>query len=364
MSVVIKYADMGTVVRVLSYDDNSVSETLKTGVYSVGFDPNSGFFLNKKDGGLNTPTRVYGSVSRKVEKILRSYEESKSSLGILLSGDKGSGKTMTSSLVANECIKRYDIPVILVEDSFGGSSFVNFISSLGECVLFIDEFGKKFDDGDGDQEALLGLFDGTSASKRLVILTENRERDINRYMINRPGRIKYHFRHDKVEVETIREYCGDEGLSSDVTEQIVLRQETSIEFSFDVLQAIVREYKLFGGSIEEICVDLNIEQPISRQFVDIDIISVYDVTNDTKRKLSEGRRNNQVPFPSGGNRIPVDLLQVNDPDSEYADTAYIGVRDIVGKEGDIYVFKAQDDENNELIIKARQVERDMSYMAY
>lgn len=350
MPTTIKYADLGTTVRVLSFDEDRVSDALKPEVYSVSFDPFSGFFLTKQKQKLSTPDRVYGSVQKKVEKILSTYEDSKSSIGILLTGDKGSGKTMTSSLVANRCIEDYGIPVILVEESFDGSGFVDFINQLGECVLFIDEFGKKFRDRDGGQEALLGMFDGTSSNKRLVLLTENLERNINSYILDRPGRVHYHFRHNKLDTEIIEEYCEDKNVPSDVVEKILFRRESSIEFSFDVLQAIVHEYNKFGGDVSDICKDLNIEQPINYSRSMLEVLEVKEIASG---KIREVVRNEKVEFPHDDDHSGIALDCENE---DYSNSwCYFGVRNVVKKEGDIYTFQTTDEENNEVLIKARRV---------
>lgn len=358
MTLSTKFADQGTRVSVLTFDENQITASLKPAVYSVSFNPMVGFFLVKRGERLTVPQKVYGPVERKVSKIMRSYGQSTKSFGVLLSGDKGSGKTMTSSLVANRCIEELDMPVILIESAFDGGGLTEFVEKLGECVLFIDEFGKKFDDDEGDQGSLLGLFDGTGSSRRLVLLTENNVRDINQYMINRPGRVHYHFRHEKLDEQIVREYCQDLEIPEAIIEQICLRREASREFSFDVLQAIVNEYLFFGGDITEICDDLNIERPYEYSSTDMEVLEIMDMTAQKRRKLfNDGE---SIRFPSAGDSSPIHLVDLEDED-DY-DYTHVSVKNIVKKEGDVYTF-ALHCRGHDIVMTARQKERNHGWYA-
>lgn len=359
MALSTKFADQGTRVGVITFDDDTIKDTLKPAVYSVGFDMMAGYYLNKVGDTLNTPDKVYGKVSQRVEKILTSYEAANSSFGILMSGDKGSGKTMTSSIVANRAIEQFNLPVILVEGSFDAESLASFIKKIGECVLFFDEFGKRFKDESGDQSELLGLMDGTGSTKRLVMLTENEKYDINKYMLNRPGRVHYHFEYGKLDEDTITEFCEEQGVEEEVVKKILLRREMSREFSFDVLQALVYEYKLYGGDVDELARDLNIEATYTTKRDSMMILSVVDQQTGEEKVCKEVHKS----WPEAGRGGVVLWLgadpEESDEDDEPEDilfSASIGVtfnmKNLVHKEGDIYTFTAEGNDDRVYIVKA------------
>jgi len=358
MTISTKFADTGSRIDVLSFDDESIKDRLKAAVYSVGFNMMTGFFLNKKTDRLTEPATVYGSVRHKADKIMRAYANNQGSFGVLLSGDKGSGKTMTSSLVANRCINELGLPVILVEDSFDASGLAAFIEKLGECVVFFDEFGKKFDIDDDEQGSLLGLFDGTGSSRRMVLLTENSVLSINNYMLNRPGRVHYHFRHEKLEEQVIREYCSDRGVPETVIEQLCIRREASREFSFDVLQAIVDEYLLFGGDVDQLCEDLNIEPAFEYTDQDLEVVEIFDATAGITRKQYSA--NSRPHFPAARRDSQLMLVDLDDPDD--VDFCAVSVRQIVDKKDGIYTFATQCN-GHDIILKARAVEHTHSWYA-
>ncbi|GEK52319.1 AAA family ATPase [Vreelandella venusta] len=353
MTVAVKFADSGTRVEVLMFDDEAITSTLKPAVYSVGFHPMAGFFLKKTAPLLPVPSAVYGSTTSRVDKILAGYQGSDRSFGVLLSGDKGSGKTMTASLVANRAITELNLPVILVDDSFDPSGLSDFIQKLGECVIFFDEFGKRFDTREDEQDGLLGLFDGTGSARRLILLTENNTRKINEFMINRPGRIHYHFRHEKLEEAVVREYCLERGIPEGVIEQICLMRDSCYEFSFDVLQAVVKEYLMYPGDISELAADLNIERPLSRDGMDIQIHEVVNLNGGSKYEVAECSGS----FPSRGNSA---YIEVNVPERKHTLDFHIGVKNLVKREGDLYLFVVNE-EGFDLCVKARAVERKFNW---
>ena len=369
MPITTKFADSGTTVHVISFDDDTIRPELRPAVYSVGYSMMGGFFLNKKSDKLSEPERIYGAVDRRVNKVLNTYRSSTSSFGVLMSGDKGSGKTMTSSIIANRAMEELNLPVVLVEDSFDASGLASFIERLGECVVFFDEFAKRYDGSNEEQGSLLSLFDGTGSTRRLIMMTENNKSDINRYMLNRPGRIYYHFEYGRIEEETIKEYCTEQGIEDNVVEQICLRREKSREFSFDILQAIVREYKLYGTDIETLCEDLNVENIVIYERPKMELIEATYV--ETGEEVKFIPRDWDFPSPRRDVTMLIDD-RVGAEDEDDDDRTYamfsaprleVDMKEMIRKEGDIYTFKTKVDESGkEILLRVCKVTP--SYSAY
>lgn len=259
-----------TTVKVINLEDGALDTVLKPAVYRVTYHKMIGFYLEKEYDIFSIPAKIYGSTPRRVEKIIQTFNDRKGSTGVLLTGDKGSGKTLLAKTICNKLMST-GIPIIMVTDRFTGADFISFIDSLSIIVLFFDEFGKTFpaednSDENGDaQAAILSLMEGGGKNqKRLLILTENHYHDINRYMLSRPGRIYYHFKYGKLEEATIKEFLHDNSktIDEEIINYIVDASRKMSFFSFDILQTIVEEYTRYGGGlegIEEILNDLNIE---------------------------------------------------------------------------------------------------------
>ena len=232
----------GAIVNVAQLGAGALLKKLPANVYEVQYSEMTGFYLSFVREKFATPQRVYGNSFARVDKVLNLYNERTGNTGVLMTGDKGTGKTLLLSLIANAAIERLDIPVIQVTQGYHGSQFLSFIQSLGEVCLVFDEFAKTYSKKE-NQETLLSLLDGADKVKRLTILTENNQHSVSEYLINRPGRIFYHFKYGKLDEQTITEYCADNQVSPSVTRDIIAIARSVYIFSFDMLAAIVDEHK-------------------------------------------------------------------------------------------------------------------------
>lgn len=187
--------------------DNIITtyDELPVQTYSIGYNQQDGCFLLKHPN-IVVNEKTYGLHKRKADKVINSFKNFNRSLGVILSGDKGIGKSLFAKLICQKAIA-LNYPVILVDACVPG--IARFIESIDqECVVMFDEFDKTFrntPDND-DQAALLSLFDGMAGGKKLYIVTCNELHGLNEYIVNRPGRFHYHFRFEYPSEDDIREY--------------------------------------------------------------------------------------------------------------------------------------------------------------
>lgn len=265
-------------VRIIDINHENFRDDLAPGVYSVQFHPMlKYFYLKIERNTFKVPTKVYGNSTDRVEKVVKTYEDRDTNTGILLTGIKGAGKTLLAQMVCNAMIEEVKIPVIIVNEPYAGSDFNAFIEQLGECVIMFDEFGKMYgktgyddDEDNANQDSLLSLLDGFSRQKRMFILTENNIFSINNYLLDRPSRIYYHFEYNKLDEDSLAEYCSDRGLTEDVTGGIVEVSRQMDEFNFDVLQTIVEEcirYEVTRDTLVDHLDDLNINYQNEREML-------------------------------------------------------------------------------------------------
>ena len=180
------------------YDDSlKAYDRLPAKTYTVRFEKMSGFFLEVRTD-LAVKEKVYGIHPEKADKVFQAFTKFERNLGIILSGDKGIGKSLFARILASKAVED-GYPVIIVDQYIPGiASYIESIEQ--EAVFLLDEFDKTFGsirsgDGGGDPQAgLLSLFDGTSQGKKLFIITCNSLNRLNDYLVNRPGRFHYHFR--------------------------------------------------------------------------------------------------------------------------------------------------------------------------
>lgn len=243
------------------FDDSlKTYEKLPPQNYIVRFAKEKGFFLEKYPDMEIKESKIYGIHTEKVKKVLKTFTSFERNLGVILSGDKGIGKSLFAKLVCIESIGK-GYPVIVVDRYIPGiDSYLNSIEQ--EVVVLFDEFDKTFcnndNNGTSPQTLMLSLFDGISVGKKLFLITCNEIRKLNDYLINRPGRFHYHFRFDYPSYEEIQEYLQDK-LDEKYYGEIegVVAFSRKVNLNYDCLRAIAYEISN-GQTFKEAIKDLNI----------------------------------------------------------------------------------------------------------
>lgn len=242
------------------YDDTiETNDTLPAQSYIIRFDKMSGFYLEESSDIEIKEDKIYGVHLEKVHKVLNTFSKLNKNLGVILSGDKGIGKTLFAKILAKEAIGR-ELPLIIVDKYVPG--IASYIESIGQPVMVLfDEFDKTFynnADEEDPQETLLTLFDGLSSGKKLFVITCNEIRYLSEYFINRPGRFHYHFRFQYPTTDEIQKYLEDK-LDKNYYGEIekVIMFAARIDINYDCLRAIAFELNS-GLSFEDAIKDLNI----------------------------------------------------------------------------------------------------------
>lgn len=259
-----KIIETGTTYKIYG-EDLVVLDNLPAQTYKVGFGQFMGFFLEKQPNLEINENKIYGVHEEKANKVLNRYKKSRKNLGVILSGDKGIGKSLFARLLSRKAIAN-GIPVILVDSYIPGiDDFLNSIKN--EVLVLFDEFDKTFSKNkDNDPQAkMLSLFDGTSSGKKLFVITCNRYNDLNEYLINRPGRFHFHFRFEYPTADEVKEYLKDK-IDEKYYPEInkVATFSRKIKLNFDCLSAIALELNE-GESFEEAIKDLNIVNTSERE---------------------------------------------------------------------------------------------------
>lgn len=237
-----------------------VYDTLQPAIYNLVNIPFQGYKLQVAPSFEALP-RMYGNPTKYMSRILKAFYERKGkTTGVLLSGEKGSGKTMLQMALSLELIKE-NIPTIIISGTETGPEFVKFMSQIRcPAVIVFDEFDKNYDRD--DQEEILGLLSGMQESHKLYLFSANTLDKLSPYMINRPGRIFYHIRYSGVDSEIVQEFCEDRLANKSHIADVVKVAKRIHGFNFDMLSSIVEEMNRFNFDIKEAVSLMNIE-PVS-----------------------------------------------------------------------------------------------------
>ncbi len=222
-----------------------IETKLPAQTYVVKLNPMTGFYLEIVED-FSLPPKIYGDTLIKTQRVLNTFNSRPHSTGVLLVGDKGSGKTLLAKNISKEAV-HMGIPTLVINSSFTGDQFNSFIQSIHQpAIIIFDEFEKTYDSK--GQEAILTLLDGVFPSKKLFILTSNDKYKIDDNMKNRPGRIYYMFTFKGLGEEFIREYCEDNLNDKSKIDDLVKVSSMFDSFNFDLLCAFVEEVNRYGES--------------------------------------------------------------------------------------------------------------------
>lgn len=230
--------------------------------YVVRFAKMSGFYLEEYADITVNEEKVYGGQMEKAQKVIEAYQRFDRNLGVILSGDKGIGKSLFARLLSVRAVKE-GIPVLVVDQYITG--IASYLACVDQRVMLLfDEFDKTFggikppEGAQEPQTEMLGLFDGISQGKKLFVITCNEIRQLNDCIINRPGRFHYHFRFDYPSEGEIRNYLMDKLEKEHYNEiNTIVEFSRKVDLNYDCLRAIALEVnsgEKFSAAIQ----DLNI----------------------------------------------------------------------------------------------------------
>lgn len=221
--------------------DFSTIDAVPVGIYNIGLSM-QGWYLEKYADKFTFDYKMYGLQTEFCEHVLKTYKNTKGNFGIMLTGTKGTGKTVTAKTLAND----FNLPVIIVKDMGDqNQSMIEYLGSFNfDCVLFFDEFEKNFSEKDS---TILQIMDGVYSSeyRKIFLLTTN-EMTINENMVGRPSRIRYVRKFGNLELKTVEEYLDDALEVPEARQELLDFIDTLTISTIDILKTIVNEVNIHG----------------------------------------------------------------------------------------------------------------------
>jgi hypothetical protein len=250
----------GNTFRVSSKEALDLHDLLPAGNYVVKEMPMDGPLYLEMIDAFEIKGKRYGDLDKNTDRILNTFMDRTASTGVMLAGEKGSGKSLLAKNLAIEGAKRLNIPCIVINAPWVGDKFNAFMQTIEQpCMVLFDEFEKVYDAE--DQEKALTLLDGVFPSKKLFVLTCNDKWRIDSHMRNRPGRLFYMLDYKGLDANFITEYCND-NLKKELqkhTEKLCQIASLFAQFNFDMLKATVEEMNRYGETPEDALRMLNVK---------------------------------------------------------------------------------------------------------
>jgi hypothetical protein len=304
----------GTSWRVSTKEAMNLHDTLPPGNYTVAVDMLGNFYLDQIDN-FEIPAKMYGNTLRHTDRIINSFWNRPQQTGVLLNGEKGSGKTLLAKNISVELAKQ-GVPTIVINRDWSGDNFFKLLQDIDQpCVVLFDEFEKVYDRE--KQEEILTLLDGVFNSKKLYILTVNDKWRVDAHMRNRPGRIFYLLDFKGLDQGFIREYCEDNLNNKQYIDQICSLTSLFGEFNFDMLKALVEEMNRYNESPSEALEMLNAKPEYD------------DGANYKVELLVSGKETDSSPSVWKGNPLNAKGIRIGydpdpaDPNSDYEEVQFV-----------------------------------------
>ncbi len=245
----------GTRFNVSTKEAMDLHEALPAGTYTVKFDKMAGCFYLEQIDGFEIKGKIYGDTKRNANRILNTFNDRTASTGVMLTGEKGSGKTLLAKMLSLDA-QAVGVPTIVINEPWCGEGFNSFLQMIEQpTIILFDEFEKVYDRE--DQEKMLTLLDGVYPSKKLFVLTCNDKWRVNEHMRNRPGRIYYMMDFKGLEQDFIIEYCEDNLQNKTHIQTICKIAMMFDQFNFDMLKAMVEEMNRYNETPQQVMKMLN-----------------------------------------------------------------------------------------------------------
>lgn len=264
--------------RSLPIETTDITPNLAKGYYKLIEPPNQPIQLEDYNPFV-LPEKIYGGdkLDEFTSRVLNTFSNIKGNLGVLLSGLKGTGKSVQLKHIAVNS----QMPCIIIDVAFHGSQLISFLEKIPtSCVVIFDEFEKVYRKRE-DQATILPLLDGLSTGHHMFLFTVNG--GVCEFLLNRPSRVRYLKNYSSLDEATIREIVGDLLNGSDEKKaELVTFLTLFPEMNVDTVITIINEFNMYpDDSISEVAEIFNIENPMD---IDMNIVAELPVlvVSDTK----------------------------------------------------------------------------------
>lgn len=258
----------------------------------------NGMFLSDYNS-FTLPSKLYGvsNIENITNRVLHTFHATNKNLGVLLSGLKGTGKSIQLKHIAQNS----NMPVIIVDELFEGPQLLSFIDSLPQsCVIVFDEFEKVY--ADRAENNILSVLDGLSTSAHIFVLTVNGE--VSEFMQSRPSRIRYLMNYSGLKQDTIKEIVNDrlDTKAAHHMNDLMTYFECFDDINLDTVVSLISEVNLYpNDKFDNIVSIFNLPNPLDQEYeFHIPTVAlVYDkdtptaVLNDIKQFMS---KNGNMPY--------------------------------------------------------------------
>lgn len=291
-----KFIKSGNMYSPIAIDKGVLSDSLEPAIYDLKVGKKGPFLIRTMERYV-LPNEIHGNrLGTNIKYTKLSYDKTDKPLGLLISGTKGSGKTILAKSLCNMFMDDYRLPIINVNEYIEPDIITMVIRSVGPCVVFFDEYGKTYNNKKDSLHAtraaddLLGYFEDASLGKVVNILTENNPMDVGPFVLERPSRIKHHFNYDGPTPDEIKSILDSFSKLDKGIKDIINLWSTIFKLNLDSIQLLASE----GMSFKTVDDFVNYTQTLNVS----DLVATNYKIETTIRHIDGSRR-----IPTNGDKI-------------------------------------------------------------
>lgn len=226
-------------------------------------------FLKKTGDKFDVPKKLYGKTISRVNRVWNEYAISGKSVGVIYTGTKGSGKTMEGNLLCNIALEHGLSVIFFSSHELIYPELIDHLDTLRNVVIMLDEFGKMIGEPK-HQNLLLTMFNDVKGTRKIFIITENDTSLLSRYILNRPGRFRYHYDFIKVPEDVYQDLCNDTIMLEDFKKELDVLYYENATLSFDQVNAILKEHEHYPeDTLQECLKHLNLHGLIKHYMLSV-----------------------------------------------------------------------------------------------
>jgi SpoVK/Ycf46/Vps4 family AAA+-type ATPase len=137
------YIKRGNIHQIVDEANLQVTKRLPNGTYSISQNPETGEFYFVEVNPFDIRGKIYGNTKERAKRILNTFSDRPSGTGVLLAGEKGSGKTLLAKMLSVEGLA-LDYVSIIINAPWHGENFNKFIQQVEQpAIILFDELSGR-----------------------------------------------------------------------------------------------------------------------------------------------------------------------------------------------------------------------------
>jgi hypothetical protein len=211
-------------------------EAVAPAVYRIVVSDRSQVHLVHDRDRFTMPSKFYGAHQEIVQDVLQAISSTEASVGVLLVGEKGNGKSLCMEDLANHAIDA-GRPVLRITNAVPKEVLTYVHQTIGAAAFMFDEFATTYFEAKHRNE-LIDFFSDKAMVNCLFLVAQGDEQKIPSDYQNRPGRFLFRIKVSNPSPAVIEEIVTDLNINPKLHDTLV-EYCVSAELNMDSIRSVI-----------------------------------------------------------------------------------------------------------------------------